>query len=49
MHNHLSLTKHLITQRASWIERSASSITKLLTPLTKTDTVLPGLATPVIF
>ena len=45
---HLSLTKHLITQRASWIERSASSRTSRFTPRTKIETVLPGFATPVI-
>lgn len=38
-----------MTQRASWMERSASSITNLLEPRTMMLTVLPGLAQPVIY
>ena len=37
-----------MTQRASWIDRAASSSTSLLEPRTSTDTVLPGFAMPVI-
>lgn len=37
-----------MTHRASWMERSASSITSLLEPRTTMLTVLPGLVQPVI-
>lgn len=37
-----------MTQSASWMERSASSITSLLEPRTTMLTVFPGLAQPVI-
>merc|ERR550519_2335274 len=37
-----------MTQRASWRERSASSIINLLDPLMMTEQVLPGVAIPVI-
>ena len=36
-----------MTQRASWRERSASSTIKWFAPLTRMDTVFPGLGTPV--
>ena len=45
--SYLFLTKHLTTQRASWSDRSASSKTSLLDPLTNMLTVRPGLVTPV--
>ena len=35
-HVHLFLTRHCMTQRASWMERSVSSITNLFDPLTTT-------------
>ena len=43
----LHLTNDLITQRASWIDLSASSITNGFEPRTKTETVLAFLR-PVI-
>lgn len=43
------LTKHLITQSASCIERSASSKTSLFEPRIVIVTVRPGFATPVTF
>lgn len=43
----LFLTRQRMTQRASWMERSASSITSLLEPRTTMLTVFPGLAQPV--
>lgn len=43
----LFLTRQRMTHRASWIERSASSITSLLEPRTTMLTVFPGLVTPV--
>lgn len=44
----LFLTRHRITQRASWRERSASSSTSLLEPRTTTETVRAWEDTPVI-
>lgn len=44
----LFLTRQRMTQSASWMERSASSITSLLEPRTTMLTVFPGLAQPVI-
>lgn len=44
----LFLTRQRMTQRASWMDLSASSMTSLLEPLTTMLTVLPGLAQPVI-
>ena len=43
----LFLTRHLMTQRASWIERSASSRISLLEPRTRIEMVLPGFWIPV--
>merc|ERR1712012_533431 len=37
----LFLTRHLMTQSASWIDLSASSSTSLLDPRTRTETVRP--------
>lgn len=45
---YLFLTRQRMTQRASWMDRSASSITSLLDPRTTMLTVFPGLAQPVI-
>lgn len=45
---HLFLTRQRMTHSASWMERSASSITSLLEPRTTMLTVFPGLAQPVI-
>lgn len=45
---HLFFTRQRMTHSASWMERSASSITSLLEPLTTMLTVLPGLEQPVI-
>ena len=45
----LFLTRHLMTQRASWRERSASSSTSLLEPRTTTDAVRAVDGTPVIW
>lgn len=44
----LFLTRQRMTHSASWMERSASSITSLLEPRTTMLTVFPGLAQPVI-
>ena len=46
---YLFLTRHLMTQSASCIDRSASSRTSLLDPRTTTDTVLPWFWIPVIY
>lgn len=45
---HLFFTRQRMTHSASWMERSASSITSLLEPRTTMLTVFPGLAQPVI-
>lgn len=45
----LFLTRQRMTHRASWMERSASSITSLLDPRTTMLTVFPGLVQPVIW
>lgn len=42
------MTRQRMTHSASWMERSASSITSLLEPLTTMLTVFPGLLQPVI-
>ena len=44
----LFLTRQRMTHSASWMERSASSITSLLEPRTTMLTVFPGLVQPVI-
>ncbi len=46
---HLFLTRQRMTHSASWMERSASSITSLLEPRTTMLTVFPGLVQPVIY
>lgn len=46
---YLFLTRHLMTQRASCRDLSASSMTSLLEPLMRTVTVWPGHAIPVIW
>ena len=46
---HRFLTRQRMTQRASWIERSASSSTSLLEPQISTDTVWPTEWQPVIW
>jgi len=38
----LFLTRHRMTQSASWMDRSASSSMSLLEPCTKIEIVLPG-------
>lgn len=45
---YLFLTRQRMTQRASWMDRSASSITSLLEPRTTILTVFPGFTHPVI-
>lgn len=45
----LFLTRQRMTHSASWMERSASSITSLLEPRTTMLTVFPGLVQPVIW
>lgn len=46
---YLFLTRQRMTQRASWMDRSASSITSLLEPRTTILTVFPGFTQPVIY
>ncbi len=45
---HLFLTRHLMTQRASWMDRSASSRTSLLDPRTQILTLRAPDVIPVI-